>query len=136
MGPASRSSRLDGHRAQATQQRGRASLPKETTSIQGGGGGRSGSGRASSLHVEYAERGKEYGILFIFSLFCEYIHLEYVRIHVIYRVNQAEHVIRIRVFAPQEYVNIYSTRRASRSSRPDGRLAPATQQRDRASLPK
>ena len=47
-------------------------------------------------------------------MFYEYIHLEYVRIHVIYRVNQAEYVIRIRVVAPQEYVNIYSTRRVSR----------------------
>jgi len=45
----------------------------------------------------------------MFSLFCECFHLEYVRIHVIYRVNQAEHVIHIRVVAPQEYVNIYST---------------------------
>jgi len=41
--------------------------------------------RALTLHVEYAERGNEYGILFIFSLFYEYIHLQYVRIHVIYR---------------------------------------------------
>jgi len=48
-------------------------------------------------------------ILFIVCLFYEYIHLEYVRIHLIYRVNQAEHVIHIRVLAPQEYVNIYST---------------------------
>jgi len=63
-----------------------------------------------SLHVEYAEREKEYGILFIVNLFCEYIHLEYVRIHSIYRVNQAEYVIHIRVVASQEYVNIYSTR--------------------------
>ena len=39
------------------------------------------------------------------------MHLEYVRIYVIYRVNQAEHVIHILVVAPQEYVNIYSTRR-------------------------
>ena len=45
------------------------------------------------------------------SLFCEYIHLEYVRIHVIYRVYQAEHGIHILVVTPQEYVNIYSTRR-------------------------
>jgi len=35
------------------------------------------------LHVEYAEGGKEYRILFIFSLLCEYTHLEYVRVHVI-----------------------------------------------------
>jgi len=60
-----------------------------------------------TLHVEYTERGKEYGILFIFSLFCENIHLEYVRIHLIYRVNQAEYVFQILVVAPQEYVNIY-----------------------------
>jgi len=31
-------------------------------------------------------------------------HLEYVRIHVIYRVNQAEYVIHILVVAPNEYV--------------------------------
>jgi len=68
--------------------------------------------RVFTLHVEYAERGLEYGILFIFSLLCEYIHLEYVRIHGIYRVKQAEHVIHILVVAPQEYMNIYSTRRA------------------------
>jgi len=39
-----------------------------------------------TLHVEYAERGQEYGILFILSLCCEYRNLEYVRILVIYRV--------------------------------------------------
>jgi len=37
------------------------------------------------LHVLYAERGNEYGILFRFSLFCEYICLQYIHIHVIYR---------------------------------------------------
>jgi len=47
----------------------------------------------------------------MFSLFCEYIHLEYVRIHGIYRVDQAEYVIHILVVAPHEYMNIYSTRR-------------------------
>ena len=61
--------------------------------------------------MEYAERGKEYGILFIFRLCCEYMHLAYVRIHAIYRVDQAEYIIHIRVVAPQEYVNIYSTSR-------------------------
>ena len=65
-----------------------------------------------TLHVEYAEQGKYYGILFIFSLFREYMYIECVRMHVIYRLNQAEYVIHIRVVAPQEYVNIYSTRRA------------------------
>ena len=53
----------------------------------------------TSLHVEYAERGNEYGILFRCSLFCENV-LEYVRIHAIYRVNQAEYVIHILVVAP------------------------------------
>jgi len=62
-----------------------------------------------SLHVEYAEQSIKYGILFIFSLFYEYINLEYVRICVIYRVNQAEYVIRIRVAASQEYVNTSNT---------------------------
>jgi len=69
------------------------------------------------VHVEYAERGTEYGILFIFSLFCEYIHLEYIRIHVIYRVNQAEHGIPILVIAPQECVKIDSTGRVGRGTR-------------------
>jgi len=67
----------------------------------------------STLHVEYTERGTEYGILFIFSLFCEFSHLQYVRIHVMYSVDQAEYDIHILVVAPQEYVNIYSTRRTS-----------------------
>jgi len=52
--------------------------------------------RQLSLHVEYAERGTEYGISFIFSLFREYMHLEYVRIPVIYRVDQVEYVIQRR----------------------------------------
>jgi len=59
-----------------------------------------------TLHVEYVGRGNEYRILFVFSLFCEYIHLEYIRIPVIYRGNQAEYVIHSRVVVPQEYVNI------------------------------
>jgi len=77
------------------------------------------------LHVEYAERGKEYGILFIFSLFYEYIPLEYVRIPVVYRVHQAEYGIHIRVAVSQEYVNTNSTprtrvgkNRVNRSSEP------------------
>jgi len=64
------------------------------------------------LHVECAGGRTKYGILFIFSLFYEYSNLEYVHIHVIYRANQAEYGIRIRVAASQEYVNTYSTRRA------------------------
>jgi len=64
-----------------------------------------------TLHVEYAEQGNEWGILFIFSWFCEYSNLEYVHIHVIYRGSQAEYVVHILVVAPQEYVNIYLTRR-------------------------
>ena len=46
----------------------------------------------------------KYGILFIFSLFYEYINLEYVHIHIIYRVNQAEYVTRILAAASQERV--------------------------------
>ena len=65
------------------------------------------------LHVEYAGGGRmKYGILFIFRLFYEYSDPEYVHIHVIYRVNQAEYGIHILVAASQEYVNTYSTRRA------------------------
>ena len=66
------------------------------------------------LRVELNTRGGgeyKYGILFIFSLFYEYSNLEYVHIHVIRRVNQAEYVIRVLVAASQEYVNTYSTRR-------------------------
>jgi len=58
-----------------------------------------------------AERRIRLGILFIFSLFGEYNNLEYVHIHDICRVNQAENIIRILVAVPQEYVNTYSTRR-------------------------
>ena len=61
--------------------------------------------------VEYAERGKEYSILFILSLLYEYTPLEYVRIPVIFRVHQTEYVIHILVAASQEYVSTYSTRR-------------------------
>ena len=64
------------------------------------------------LHVEYAERRRKYDILFIFSLFCEYINLGYERVPVIYRVDQAEYAIHIRVAASPKYVNIYSTRRS------------------------
>jgi len=79
-----------------------------------------------TLYVEYAERGTEYGILFIFSLFCEYGHLEYVCIHVIYRVNHAEYGIYILVVAPQEYVYIYSTRRVCTLSLPSSMAATRT----------
>jgi len=61
------------------------------------------------LHVEYVEQRTKFGIRFIFSPFCEYIYFEYVRIYVIYRVNQAEYGIHVLLVAPQEYVNIYST---------------------------
>ena len=59
---------------------------------------------------------RKYGILFTCSLFCEYTNLEYVRVLVIYRVNQAEYVIHNRVAASQEYVNTYSTCRLSTDS--------------------
>jgi len=59
--------------------------------------------------VEYVKQRKEYGIRFIFSLFCGYINLEYGRIHVINRANWAERVICIRVAVLQKYVNTFST---------------------------
>jgi len=39
--------------------------------------------------------------------FCEHIPLEYVRIHVIYRIDQADRDSYFRGFAPQEYVKLY-----------------------------
>jgi len=75
------------------------------------------------LHVEYAERGTEYGILFTFNLFCEYANLEYVRIRVIYRVNQAEYGIHILVVAQQKYVNTCSTPRLTSLAHPLPTLA-------------
>jgi len=61
-------------------------------------------------------REKEYNtsIIFIVSLFYEYSDLESVHIHVVYRFNWAEYVIRIRLAAPQEYMNAYSTCRVGR----------------------
>jgi len=56
---------------------------------------------------------KQYGILFIASLFCEYMNVQYGRVPVVYRVTQAEYVIRFFVAVPQEYVNTYSTRRVT-----------------------
>jgi len=61
---------------------------------------------AAGAGVHPARLTRKYGILFIYGLFCEYIHLEYERIRVIYRVNQAEYGIDILVVTPQEYVNI------------------------------
>jgi len=55
--------------------------------------------------------GVKYGILFLSSLFYEYSNLEYVHMHVIYQVHQAEYGIRFLVAASHEYVNTYSTRR-------------------------
>jgi len=72
----------------------------------------------ATLHVEYARESIEYGYLFRCSLFCEYSILEYEHVHVIYRVSQAECGIRIRVAAPQEYVNIDSTRRTATRAYP------------------
>ena len=39
------------------------------------------------LRIEYAVRGNEHGILFIFSQLGEYIQAEYVRIHVILQAS-------------------------------------------------
>jgi len=63
------------------------------------------------LHVEYAERSINYGILFIFSLFYEHSNLEYEHVSVEYRFHQAKYLIHIHVAASQEYVNTYVTRR-------------------------
>ena len=78
-------------------------------------------GQAPKL-VEYAKPGKQYGILFIPSLCCEYTHFENVRIRVIYRVNQAEYGIHILVVASREYVNIYSTCKGAKPGRRVGQL--------------
>ena len=67
--------------------------------------------RVGGLHVEYAERSIEYGIIFIFSPVYEYSNLAYDHVPVECRVHRAEYVIRIRVAASQEYVNTYSTSR-------------------------
>jgi len=61
--------------------------------------------------------------LFIFSLLYEYTNLQYVHIHVIYRVHQAEYGIRMHEAAPQEYVNINSTRRVRTRRIPVGAVA-------------
>jgi len=45
--------------------------------VVGEGLGGKGEVQIKIQYVEYAKRGKEYGILFIFSLLCEYIHLIY-----------------------------------------------------------
>jgi len=63
----------------------------------------------ASLQAEYAGERIQNNILFIFILFYEYSNLEYVHIHVIYRVNQAEYGIRILLAASQEYVKPYLT---------------------------
>jgi len=73
--------------------------------------------RVTRLHVEYAEQRIKYGILSIFNRVCEYIHLEYVHIHGIYRIHQAEYGIHVLVVAQHEYVNIYSTCRVTRLRR-------------------
>ena len=65
-------------------------------------------GAQSSLHVEYAARGNEYGIPFTFTLFMNALPLN---MYVSMSVNQAEHGIHIFEVAPQEYVKIYPTRR-------------------------
>ena len=52
----------------------------------------SGGWRVGVLYVELVERRTTYAILFIFSLICEYIDLEDVRVPVIYMVHQAKYV--------------------------------------------
>jgi len=72
------------------------------------------------LHDEYAEGSIKYGILFVFSLIYEYSNLEYGHVPVEYRVHQAEYVNHFLVAAPQEYVNVDSTRRVGHLVRRDG----------------
>jgi len=80
-----------------------------------------------TLHVEYEERRNKHGILFIFSLFCEYIKLEYVRVHIIYTVHQAEYGIRVLVAMPQEYaVRSAIINRAPHAPSPSGAAWVAT----------
>jgi len=56
---------------------------------------------------------KKRGTLLRFGLFSEYIDLEYVPMHGMYRANQAGYSIRILVVVPQEYVDTDSTRRVA-----------------------
>jgi len=69
-------------------------------------------GRCPCMLNKRSEETKN-GILFMCSpvLNTLTLNFEYVRMHAVYRVNQAEYAIRIPMAAPQEYVNIYSTRR-------------------------
>ena len=60
------------------------------------------------LHGEYAKRRKEYSILFILSLFCVHMLLEYVHVSIQHRGIQAEYTTRIPVATLYEYVNTYS----------------------------
>jgi len=72
------------------------------------------------LRAKHAESINKCGILFIVSLFCDYMNLEYVYVHAICRVNQAKYAIRMLVVAPQEYVDTHSTRRLTASRVPVG----------------
>jgi len=64
--------------------------------------------RAQGQHVEYAEQSIKYVIHSYLPCY-EYSNLEYVHIHAICRVSQAEYVTRIRVSASQKQVNTYLT---------------------------
>jgi len=69
--------------------------------------------RFSVLHVEYAIRRINDGIIFTSSLFYKYSSLESVRVPIQCRVHQAEYVIHILVAVSQVYVNTFSTCRFS-----------------------
>ena len=73
----------------------------------------------------YDMRVKKKRILFRVSLFYEYFNLEYVRIYAIYRVTQAECIIRICMAASQEYVKKSTghthTGHTDRENTPDNR---------------
>ena len=55
-----------------------------------------------SLPGENAEKEKKTRMLFRCMMVCKFINFEYVRIHVISKVNQAEYAVRILAAEPQE----------------------------------
>jgi len=65
---------------------------------------------------------ERHDIIFKFSLFCEYIHLEYERVPVIYSVTQAEYLTHIVVAVWKEYVHTYPTRKMAGLTSTSGTL--------------
>jgi len=70
-------------------------------------------GQIPTLHIEYAERRRKYGILFTCRLFCEYINLEYVRVNLGAQVRLQTHALLLhpdKNASPQVYIYIYRYR--------------------------